>query len=114
MARPIRATPRTEQREGRIGRPGSQRAGHGEAHVLPSPPTALERAADDHLASFRLLRGVADLVVVNVSSPNTPGLRELQDRDHLTAILGALRDEDASMRRHDGPGGGSCQSPQNA
>ena len=48
------------------------------------------------------LRGVADLVVVNVSSPNTPGLRELQDRDHLTAILGALRDEDASMRARDG------------
>ena len=63
--------------------------------------TPIERAAEDHLASFRLLRGVADLVVVNVSSPNTPGLRELQDRDHLTAILGALRDEDASMRRID-------------
>ncbi|MFM8829127.1 MAG: dihydroorotate dehydrogenase (quinone), partial [Actinomycetota bacterium] len=60
------------------------------------------RAAEDHLASFRLLRGVADFVVVNVSSPNTPGLRELQDRAHLTAILGALRDEDASMRRRDG------------
>lgn len=71
-------------------------------NIGKSKVTPLERAADDHLASFRLLRGVADLVVVNVSSPNTPGLRELQDRDHLTAILGALRDEDASMRRHDG------------
>lgn len=68
----------------------------GKSKVAP-----LERAADDHLASFRLLRGVADFVVVNVSSPNTPGLRELQDREHLTAILGALRDEDASMRRRD-------------
>jgi dihydroorotate dehydrogenase len=70
-------------------------------NIGKSKLTPLERAADDHLASFRLLRGVADLVVVNVSSPNTPGLRELQDRDHLTAILGALRDEDASMRRYD-------------
>lgn len=71
-------------------------------NIGKSKVTPLERAAEDHLASFRLLRGVADMVVVNVSSPNTPGLRELQDRDHLTAILGALRDEDASMRRYDG------------
>ncbi len=70
-------------------------------NIGKSKVTPLERAAEDHLASFRLLRGVADMVVVNVSSPNTPGLRELQDRDHLTAILGALRDEDASMRRYD-------------
>jgi len=70
-------------------------------NIGKSKATPLDRAADDHLASFRLLRAVADFVVVNVSSPNTPGLRELQDREHLTAILGALRDEDASMRRHD-------------
>ena len=71
-------------------------------NIGKSKVTPLERAADDHLASFRLLRGVADFVVVNVSSPNTPGLRELQDRAHLTSILGALRDEDAAMRRYDG------------
>ncbi len=71
-------------------------------NIGKSRVTPLERAADDHVASFRLLRGVADFVVVNVSSPNTPGLRELQDRDHLTAILSALRDEDVSMRRFDG------------
>lgn len=70
-------------------------------NIGKSRATPLDLAAHDHLASFRLLRGVADLVVVNVSSPNTPGLRRLQDREHLTAILGALRDEDASMRRHD-------------
>ncbi len=63
---------------------------------------ALDEAPHDHLVSYRLLRAVADFVVVNVSSPNTPGLRELQDREHLTAILGALRDEDASMRKRDG------------
>jgi dihydroorotate dehydrogenase len=71
-------------------------------NIGKSKVASLDEAADDHLASFRLLRGVADLVVVNVSSPNTPGLRELQDREHLTSILGALRDEDASMRRYDG------------
>ena len=71
-------------------------------NIGKSKVTPLDRAADDHLASFRLLRGVADFVVVNVSSPNTPGLRELQDRVHLTSILSALRDEDAAMRRYDG------------
>ena len=71
-------------------------------NIGKSKVTSLDDAAADHVASYRLLRGVADLVVVNVSSPNTPGLRELQDRDHLTAILGALRDEDASMRARDG------------
>ncbi|MSO44576.1 MAG: quinone-dependent dihydroorotate dehydrogenase [Thermoleophilia bacterium] len=71
-------------------------------NIGKSKVTPLADAAADHVASFRILRGVADLVVVNVSSPNTPGLRELQDRDHLMSILGALRDEDAAMCRRDG------------
>jgi dihydroorotate dehydrogenase len=50
----------------------------------------LDRAAEDYLASFRLLRPFADYLVVNVSSPNTPGLRELQDRRPLEQILSAL------------------------
>ena len=71
-------------------------------NIGKSKVTPLDEAPHDHLVSYRLLRAVADFVVVNVSSPNTPGLRELQDREHLTAILGALRDEDASMRKRDG------------
>ncbi len=71
-------------------------------NIGKSKVTPLEDAPVDHVASFRLLRGVADFVVINVSSPNTPGLRELQDRDHLAAIFGALRDEDARMRVRDG------------
>ncbi|MBX6354372.1 MAG: quinone-dependent dihydroorotate dehydrogenase [Micromonosporaceae bacterium] len=55
--------------------------------------TPLDEAVEDYLASLRLLRAHADYVAVNVSSPNTPGLRSLQDRDHLAALLGALRAE---------------------
>jgi dihydroorotate dehydrogenase len=52
--------------------------------------TAPEAATDDYLAAARLVAPVADYLVVNVSSPNTPGLRDLQDSDRLTALLGAL------------------------
>lgn len=58
--------------------------------------TPLEHAADDYAESFRLLRGHGDYFAVNVSSPNTPGLRELQAADHLRGILRALRKENPS------------------
>ncbi len=53
----------------------------------------LEQATEDYLGSFRLLADHADYVVVNVSSPNTPGLRELQDAAWLKPLLAALVDE---------------------
>jgi dihydroorotate dehydrogenase len=52
--------------------------------------TALADAAGDYAESFRLLREHGDYFVVNVSSPNTPGLRELQAAGHLRGILAAL------------------------
>ena len=58
--------------------------------------TPLEHAADDYAESFRVLRGFGDYFVVNVSSPNTPGLRDLQAVDHLRGILRALRQENPS------------------
>jgi dihydroorotate dehydrogenase len=45
----------------------------------------------DYLASTRLLAPVADYLAVNVSSPNTPGLRGLQDERLLEPLLGAIR-----------------------
>ncbi len=60
--------------------------------------TPLEHAADDYAESFRLLREHGDYFAVNVSSPNTPGLRELQAVDHLRGILRALRKENPSGR----------------
>jgi len=47
----------------------------------------------DYAASARAVRDVADYVVVNVSSPNTPGLRDLQAADRLGPLLAAVRNE---------------------
>jgi dihydroorotate dehydrogenase len=55
--------------------------------------TPLEQATEDYLGSFRLLADHADYIAVNVSSPNTPGLRELQDAAWLRPLLAALVDE---------------------
>jgi dihydroorotate dehydrogenase len=48
-------------------------------------------AAADYAASARAVAAVADYVVVNVSSPNTPGLRDLQAADRLRPVLVAVR-----------------------
>jgi dihydroorotate dehydrogenase len=55
--------------------------------------TPLEAAAQDYLESFRLLRGLGAYFVVNVSSPNTPGLRSLQAIDQLEPIFAGLQQE---------------------
>ena len=52
--------------------------------------TPMESAVDDYVESYKLLRDHADYFAVNVSSPNTPGLRALQDRAHLDELLAAL------------------------
>jgi dihydroorotate dehydrogenase len=52
--------------------------------------TPLERAVDDYLAAFVALAPLADYVVVNISSPNTPGLRRLHERAALEELLGVL------------------------
>lgn len=51
----------------------------------------IEAATEDYLASFDLVCPVSDYIAINVSSPNTPQLRELQKTDHLTELLGALQ-----------------------
>ena len=53
--------------------------------------TPLDKAAQDYADSFRVLRELADFFVVNVSSPNTPNLRQLQDKAALDEILAALQ-----------------------
>lgn len=52
--------------------------------------TPLEEASDDYLYSLRTIAPYADYLAINVSSPNTPGLRSLQDRDALRALTSAL------------------------
>lgn len=56
-----------------------------------SKVTPLDRAAEDYANSFRVLRPHLDFFVVNVSSPNTPNLRQLQDKSALDEILAALQ-----------------------
>ncbi|MCX7860558.1 MAG: quinone-dependent dihydroorotate dehydrogenase [Chloroflexus sp.] len=63
--------------------------------------TPLEQAIDDYRASFRLLFPYAAYVAINVSSPNTPGLRQLQDADQLRALLAALQRDNADLGRAD-------------
>ena len=56
--------------------------------------TPLAEAGRDYVTCFRRTRDLGDYFVVNVSSPNTPGLRELQGGQFLDSILGPLRDQD--------------------
>ncbi len=53
--------------------------------------TPNERAVDDYVTCFQALFDVVDYFVVNVSSPNTPGLRALQDKEPLQALLAELQ-----------------------
>jgi len=55
--------------------------------------TPNEKAVDDYLICFKELFDVVDYFVVNVSSPNTPNLRALQDKEPLTNLLQTLQDE---------------------
>jgi dihydroorotate dehydrogenase len=65
-------------------RPGVVGVNVGRNKVTPN-----ERAEDDYLACIDRLHPFADYLVVNISSPNTPGLRQLQERAALERLLGA-------------------------
>jgi dihydroorotate dehydrogenase len=56
------------------------------------------QATADYLEAYRLAAPVADYVAVNVSSPNTPGLRDLQDPDLLVGLLRTLRQAGEQLR----------------
>ena len=75
--------------------PGKRRIPLG-VNLGKSKVADIDKATADYLASFRLLSDFADYLVLNVSSPNTPGLRQLQDesrlRELLAAVTGANRD----------------------
>ncbi|MBC8095454.1 MAG: quinone-dependent dihydroorotate dehydrogenase, partial [Akkermansiaceae bacterium] len=63
----------------------------GKSKITPN-----EKAAEDYANSFRALRTLADFFVVNVSSPNTPNLRALQDKTALDEILAAIQESNSS------------------
>lgn len=62
-------------------------------NIGKSKVTPAEQAADDYRSSARLLAPLAAYLVVNVSSPNTPGLRDLQAVESLRPILSAVLEE---------------------
>ncbi len=73
------------------GLPGGDRPIPLGINLGKSKITPLETAATDYCASFELLAPWGDYFVVNVSSPNTPGLRSLQAKEQLEPILRGLQ-----------------------
>jgi dihydroorotate dehydrogenase len=63
-----------------------------------SKVTPLAEACEDYANSFRALRDLADFFVVNVSSPNTPNLRQLQDKAALDEILAAIQEQNKNLK----------------
>jgi len=59
--------------------------------------TPNERAADDYVACMRKVYGCASYITINVSSPNTKGLRDLQDQEMLGALLAHLKYTEAAL-----------------
>ncbi|MFM7030257.1 MAG: quinone-dependent dihydroorotate dehydrogenase [Micrococcales bacterium] len=82
---------------------GALRASYGQdlpiigVNIGKSKVTPVEAAADDYRASARLLAPFADYLAVNVSSPNTPGLRSLQEVSALRPILEAVLAESLGL-----------------
>jgi len=64
--------------------------------------TPLERAADDYVAGLRAVYPHASYVTVNVSSPNTKGLRDLQSERMLAALLARLKDAQRDLAQRHG------------
>jgi dihydroorotate dehydrogenase len=83
------------------------RTRHPRAAAVPSVPlgislgksrvTLLEEAVADYLASLRMLYPYGDYFALNVSSPNTPGLRSLQDKVMMRELLAAVTEEARGM-----------------
>jgi dihydroorotate dehydrogenase len=69
--------------------PGRRRIPLG-VNIGKSKAVDIEQAVQDYLASFTWLADYADYLVLNVSSPNTPGLRQLQDEGRLRELLRAV------------------------
>lgn len=80
---------------GKLGRWPSHPVG---MNLGKSKITPLEKAAEDYAKSLRVLLPYLDFFVINVSSPNTPNLRQLQDKAALDEILGAVQEVRSQAR----------------
>ena len=68
-------------------------------NIGKSKVTPLEGAVEDYIYSFRKLVTFADYIALNVSSPNTPGLRSLQESEALSSLLRAIQEENSSTKK---------------
>ena len=64
--------------------------------------TPLENAADDYCSALEQVYPLADYVTINISSPNTPGLRELQYGEELDRLLSRLKDSQLQLQKQHG------------
>jgi len=64
--------------------------------------TPLDKAVEDYLYSLQRLYPYGSYFAINVSSPNTPGLRTLQEKDQLEALVGALQRESQALSERTG------------
>lgn len=76
-------------------------------NIGKSKLTPLNEAIEEYIMSFNLLADYADYITINISSPNTAGLRKLQSKDYLGDLLGALKKANADRARKMG----CCQVP---
>lgn len=68
-------------------------------NIGKSRVTPTSEASKDYLMSFQTLYGLGDYYVLNVSSPNTPGLRDLQGKEALATIIKTLRDWEGTPQK---------------
>jgi dihydroorotate dehydrogenase len=68
-------------------------------NIGKSRATPVEEAGQDYLDCFRKLHPFADYIALNISSPNTPGLRSLQDRQSLESLVRELQRENSQVRK---------------
>jgi dihydroorotate dehydrogenase len=68
-------------------------------NIAKNRTTSNDDAVIDYLAGFRRLWKYASYITINISSPNTPGLRDLQQADYLKQLLSALKNEQTTIAR---------------
>lgn len=73
-------------------------------NIGKSRNVAIEDSIPDYLASFRAIYDVADYIAINISSPNTPGLRALQHHELLGSLLQALQEKNDELTKRNSLG----------
>ena len=79
-----------------------QRKTHGivGVNIGKNKDTPPDQAIHDYVLGFRQFSALADYITLNISSPNTPGLRDLQTPEHLHALLTRLKHEQADAKKY--------------